>query len=95
MSNLIDRDALIAKLEITEGCLECKWVDGVYCKMSKTFADACEAIFGAPVIEQPEIVRCKDCKWYGRLGCAIRIVDDTDRPKEKDFCSFGESKDDG
>lgn len=37
-------------------------------------------------------VRCKDCKWFGELGCAIRIVDDTDKPSENDFCSFGERK---
>ena len=88
--NLIDRDFLAEKLEITEGCLECKWMDGVYCKRYKTFVDACQAIFEAPAIEQPEIIYCKDCKWYGSSGCAIRIVDDTDRPKENDFCSFAE-----
>ena len=38
------------------------------------------------------IVRCKDCRWYGDVGCAIRIVDDTDKPKDDDFCSFAEIK---
>ena len=38
------------------------------------------------------VVRCKDCKWFGLVGCAIQIVDDTDRPSEDDFCSFGERK---
>lgn len=37
-------------------------------------------------------VRCKDCKWYGLAGCAIKIVDDTDKPAEDDYCSFGERK---
>ena len=41
-----------------------------------------------------DVVRCKDCKWFGKLGCAIEIVYDTDRPKENDFCSFGERRDD-
>lgn len=36
--------------------------------------------------------RCKDCKWFGELGCAINIVDDTDKPQENDFCSFAERK---
>lgn len=40
-----------------------------------------------------QVVRCKDCKWYGEPGCAIQIMDDSDRPKETDFCSFGERKD--
>lgn len=39
---------------------------------------------------QQEIIRCKDCKWFGGIGCAIRIVDDSDKPKEEDFCSFAE-----
>lgn len=39
-----------------------------------------------------EVVRCKDCKWYGHLGCAIRIVDDSDKPNDNDFCSFGERR---
>ena len=39
---------------------------------------------------QGELVRCKDCKWYGHLGCAIRIVDDSDKPSDNDYCSFGE-----
>lgn len=42
-----------------------------------------------------EVVRCKDCKWWKEIGCAIRIVDETDEPKEYDFCSFGERKDGG
>lgn len=42
-----------------------------------------------------ELVRCKDCKWFGDFGCAIRIVDESDKPKETDFCSFGERREDG
>lgn len=41
-----------------------------------------------------EIVRCKDCKWFGNVGCAIDIKDGTDEPMENDFCSYGERKDD-
>ena len=40
-----------------------------------------------------EVVRCKDCKYFGEIGCAIEIVDDTDKPTENDYCSFGEKKD--
>lgn len=42
-----------------------------------------------------EVVRCKDCKWRGRLGCAVTIVDESDEPKDDDFCSFGERREDG
>lgn len=38
------------------------------------------------------IVRCKDCKWFNDIGCAIRIVDNSDKPKDNDYCSFGERK---
>ena len=40
------------------------------------------------------VVRCKDCKWWKHPGCAVYIVDDSDRPHENDFCSFGERRDD-
>lgn len=38
------------------------------------------------------VVRCKDCKWFNKIGCAIKIVDETDKPTEYDFCSFGERR---
>lgn len=41
---------------------------------------------------EPEVIRCKDCKWFGDIGCAIRIVDDSDKPTENDFCSFAERR---
>ena len=43
---------------------------------------------------EPEIIRCKNCKWFGDFGCAIRIVDDSDKPTENDFCSFAERRTD-
>lgn len=39
-----------------------------------------------------ELIRCKDCKWFGDIGCAISIVDDTDKPSENDYCSFAQRK---
>ena len=44
----------------------------------------------APTVDAVPVVRCKDCKWFGDFGCAIRIVDDSDKPTENDFCSFAE-----
>lgn len=43
-------------------------------------------------IPKGELIRCKDCKWFGDEGCAILIVDDSDKPKEDDFCSFAEKE---
>lgn len=47
-----------------------------------------------PEAEWVEVVRCKDCKWFNDIGCAIRIVDDTDKPSEEDYCSFAERRTD-
>lgn len=47
----------------------------------------------APIVDAVEVVRCKDCKWRGKVGCAVYIVDESDRPKDDDFCSFGERND--
>ena len=38
------------------------------------------------------VIRCKNCKWFGDIGCAIKIVDESDKPTENDFCSFAELK---
>ena len=48
-----------------------------------------------PTADVVEVVRCKDCKWYGEIGCAIKIVDETDKPKDNDYCSFGERSENG
>ena len=47
-----------------------------------------------PTADVVEVVRCRDCKWWKDIGCAICIADDSDKPKENDFCSFGERSDD-
>lgn len=57
-----------------------------------------QKIADSPIVfmpsSQPEIIRCKDCKWFGEIGCAISIVDDSDKPTEDDFCSFAERRTD-
>lgn len=49
---------------------------------------------GERISAEPKIIRCKDCKWFNDFGCAIRIIDDTDKPKETDFCSHAERRQD-
>lgn len=51
-----------------------------------------EAIDMAIEALQTDIVRCKECKWHGHIGCAVQIVDESDRPNGNDFCSFGERR---
>lgn len=53
---------------------------------------ACDVAIKA--LSEPEIIHCRDCKWFNDAGCAIRIVDDSDKPTESDFCSFAERKED-
>lgn len=45
-----------------------------------------------PTVDAVEVVRCKDCKWYDNIGCALIIVDEEDRPKPDDYCSYGERR---
>lgn len=51
-------------------------------------------LMDAPIIEAELVVRCKDCKWRGTRGCAVMIVDESDKPKDDDFCSWGERRED-
>lgn len=51
-------------------------------------------ISALPIVDNYEIVRCKDCKWWHDVGCAIRIIDESDEPKDDDYCSFGERRED-
>ena len=50
------------------------------------------ALNDAPAADVAPVVRCEDCRWWNHAGCAIRIVDDTDKPQANDFCSFGERR---
>ena len=59
------------------------------------FCDGIEqAIDETPTIDAVPVVRCKDCKWFGKTGCAIDIQDETDAPGDDDYCSFSEREDD-
>ncbi len=45
-------------------------------------------------LAQPEIIRCKDCKWFNTAGCVIEIVYKSGSPTEDGSCSFAERIDD-
>lgn len=65
-------------------------------KVSFSYADGIRTAYAdvglCPSVDAVVVVRCKDCKWFGDIGCAIRIVDDSDKPTENDFCSFAERR---
>ena len=48
----------------------------------------------ASTVDAVEVTRCKDCKWFGKVGCGIMITDDFDKPTENDYCSFAERGED-
>ena len=48
----------------------------------------------APTVDAVPVIRCRDCKWFGKVGCAIMIADDYDKPTEDDYCSFAERRED-
>lgn len=51
------------------------------------------SLMNAPTVPDAEVVvRCKDCKWFNNIGCAIQIDCEEDKPKEMDYCSFGEKE---
>lgn len=85
MTRLIDADALAMHMA--------DWQLSASSDQYDTIEEAIDAVTSAPTIDAVPVVRCKDCKWFGEMGCAIEIVDETDMPKENDFCSFGERKD--
>ena len=55
-----------------------------------------------PTVDAVEVVRCKDCKYYGFWGkngvniCERWTADpyEASEPKEGDFCSYAERRDD-
>lgn len=79
MSDLIDRQAVIDAIE-KHSCNTQRMIDAV---------ELLPPVDAVPVVP---VVRCRDCKWFNNIGCAIKIVDDSDRPSENDFCSFAERK---
>lgn len=41
------------------------------------------------------VILCKDCRWFNKYGCAVRIVDESDKPDPSDYCAWGEEREDG
>lgn len=94
-TDLVSRQAAIDK--ITKRLFETAFNNvGIKQNIDETLVDVAENRlenwFNELPSVQPYVIRCKDCKWFGDIGCAIRIVDDSDKPTENDFCSFAERR---
>lgn len=91
MADLIDRQAAIEQAE------KKSQVEGAYGYMdTKSIVDMLEDL---PKVDAVEVVRCKDCKWYGRADkrrfyrgtdCLNHRID-TIVP-DKDYCSRAERR---
>ena len=80
--------------------IDAEWIRNVYADFENydnrndwttPIANVLAVIDDAPSIN---IVFCKECKWRDNIGCALEIVDDSDKPKDDDFCSYGERRTD-
>lgn len=79
MMKYIERDALL---------------DGMYenpsCEYEEGWNNALNgAMLALPPVDAVEVVRCKYCKWRGKLNCAMSGEPDV---KDDDFCSYGTRK---
>ena len=50
------------------------------------------AVMSDVEIETIDLVRCIECRWVSDWCGAIRMVDESDRLSEEDYCSFGERR---
>ena len=91
--DLISRSALLEEVP--------KWfpnTDFITGEILRGVKAATNGIQAAPAVDAVEVVRCKDCKWFGPnnedswFGCAIDTRCEEDRPKGNDFCSYGERR---
>ena len=97
MKDPIERQDAIDALDVL--CQEHRYkIPGkreTYSQYNEAWQDALDraegAIFNLPSA-QPEIVRCKDCKWKQGAEC-VRFADV--RPFADDFCSRAERRTDG
>lgn len=93
---MFNADELFERLGLTVRCEDCmhrnKSLGDVRCE-NNTWSEVCDVLDHMKLIDAVPVVRCKDCRWFGKIGCAIEVVDETDMPKENDFCIFAERED--
>ena len=68
MSDLIDRDALIADVKRIY-CTDCNSYNGVRCRACGT-GDALDVIDDAITVDAVQVIHCKDCAYYGKSPLA-------------------------
>lgn len=97
-------DDLISRQEAIDAvCREGRNVDSRYLLSERIVheADAVEALSMLPTIDAVEVIRCKDCRWYGRadksrfyrgMDCLNKRIATID--PDMNYCSRAERKTD-
>ncbi|MBP5782053.1 MAG: hypothetical protein J6W04_00785 [Bacteroidales bacterium] len=68
MSDLISKQAVLDRFQkICDLCGEYKKYHGVMCRAC-SLDDGISIVDEMEPAEQPEIIRCSDCKWWNRIG---------------------------
>jgi hypothetical protein len=100
MVRLIDADALAQRMEKRYADL---WTEyGQYNSYVAGFDEATMAVEAAPTVDAVEVVRCRECKHWIKIGAEFliakiygecRLLGDDDTRYADDYCSDGERRD--
>lgn len=95
MAEYIERESAIEMIRLNY-CKDCNSYNGVRCRAC-SFDDAMLAIEDVPKADVVEVVRCKDCEYWGgitfgnicRRWTGLNVKNCT---KPTDYCSYGKRK---
>lgn len=87
----IDRDALINDFESDLIIRMFDNLKGTPKPKTIDIADVIKRIEEFPTEDTVEVVRCKDCKFYGNGDCSVQSVRSM---YPNDYCSYGERRND-
>ena len=87
----IDRDALINDFESDLIIRMFDNLKGTPRPKTIDIADVIKRIENFPTEDVIEVVRCKDCKFYGNGDCSVQSVRNM---YPNDYCSYGERRND-
>ena len=93
MAEYIKREALIRRIKEIH-CAECDSYHGVRCRACWV-DDTLDYIDSEPAADVVEVVRCKDCEYFGLNDenvpyCSNRFG--LDDPEPNGFCNYGRKK---
>lgn len=94
MSRLIEADNLKKLFRDISNHIKAVRGDG---KCFFTVESALKVIDQAPTVDAVPVIRCKDCKYWETMPEGMKDCSNSQGiayPKDNDFCSYGERKDD-